>query len=600
MFLKLLAVLALSSVSLFANTCTDSAPGPQTFNVAASWTSCGGTYPQPTDTWTITQSIMTVPSNITTVSGEINGASAQLRLAAGVTMTFTTTSNAGINAQQGCSTISGQCTSQTMIDTSAAGPGTEVSFVDTSLTTLAVIYSVGGTSDLQLFHTIINAGSSGGIALQVSGNSVLSVQNSHLIGGAPQIEVSAVPTLHIDYNLFDGGSGQGLYIWSTGPTTACSITNNHETGSVDTTGQYWMVAAGSNVTNCLPTGNTQYSLTNHAGLASLGSTYTYNILYSTTADESGASYYGISASGGTSGAHTTVAYNVVQGFQENYGYIVDSYVDNHDNLCIFPASMGAQQGCYFPDAGQYITFTRNIALFDPLPSGPPTGNMCFFLIGNGAEVSGSVTMLNNSCLLPVDNSMASTAGVTWSDGGAGPNGGVQPPSWMVGNVVTGGGPNNISNYNPTQNTFSQGPGCITNVALCYNITWDFRPGSSSYSPLTANSSTDWDDTVHPHPDFVYYGDQYRNPFPFYPPNQTQTLANVDRFLGGPGTLVHLFAQFGSRWNGTNDPRYTPQNVYNIMRAATAPTDVSFATIGPSGGLAGATLPVNIQAVVLVP
>lgn len=621
--MKLLVLLFLLSMGCaFANTCVPNGTIVITFpGVAGNWSSCGGVTPQVTDSVNINNgSRITISGAVTLVSITVNSAGAQVLFAASSNLTCTST-NVCLVATLGCTAIGGNCLSAYIADSSAAGAGTEVTITDTSLTSGTVVaHSSASPGSINLQHAIISGGSSGGAPLLFLGDgsaSTLTLQNSHLIGGATQLDVQFASTLHVDSNLFDSGTVTAISLHG-GPPTTCTMSNNHETGNTNNTGAYAITSATSTgLAPCNLTGNTLFgSTTSHSFIgggtaAAVATEMSYNIAFSQCGAQTATFCFGIVPPVGITTAHSQADHNIAQGFDQNFQVSGSGsfYIDFNDNISIAPAAIGAQQGAFFIDGSQLITFLRDIALFDPVLNGNTGGNIGFFLIGNeGTGGTGSDTVTNPTVYLPTDVSSSNVGGIHWADNSIA-NAGVQTPSFQIGAVIVGA-PYNMLNNGGTFNTFSANGSCPSSVGVCYNVV--YAPGKGN-TASPGGDSTNWDDGVNLHftgtlggvanCQYAFYKDCVRNPFPFNGPLNARTFADIDRLLfGGAGSTSHLFGStcLGGRWNGGNDSRCTPQNVYNMMHASTAPQDVTFATLGPGGGLAGATSPVNIMAVTVVP
>lgn len=585
------------SCSVFAaNTCVPTA-GAITFpGVAANWSTCGGTTPQSTDSVNMTNAtVLTISSPITLASCIENNAGAQLKFAAGSGLTCTSAS--------ACITVTQAVTSGAgAIDTTAAGVGTEVALADTSLTSGYVITNGANDTNISLPHTIIDAGVLGGsnIFSGSQGNTTLSVTNSHLLNGARGIYTGAVNNLTIANNFFDGGSGASIYLVGAG-SSSCSITNNSELNNTDMSGSTLanFLVFQSYSFPCSVQGNVSqtgsgilHGFANFAGTNSATEDISYNIGYSLIEAQSVSIVSGITASAGTASFPTNIHHNVLAGYLYNYYAAATPYTHFSDNLCYMGQILANDPSC-LSSRGNPTTqnsSTNDTFVFNPYVNGPlPTGNLMIFHFGNGAAMDSELAVTNDTLILPTDVSAAADGAIEIGDGNSFP---VQPRSWVVGTVVVGARYSIVSSANG--NVMSSN--CAWGGGLCFNNTY----GWGAATPYLQNGGeTNWQSGATTHPASIYSDTSY-NPFPFSLPSSPRFFPQVDGIIGGPGTSAHLFSQLALRWNGTNDARYTPANIYSLMRAATAPQDVRFATIGPGGGLMGATTPVNIMAAVLVP
>jgi hypothetical protein len=124
--------------------------------------------------------------------------------------------------------------------------------------------------------------------------------------------------------------------------------------------------------------------------------------------------------------------------------------------------------------------------------------------------------------------------------------------------IVDGNPNNTWNPDNSYNGAGVHHNDVFNVTIPY---------MHAFPP-----SKGFDDGIHPHPD-GRYGDVTADPFFL---DRTRRPTDFDRFLGGPGTMDHFFAQLALRnqFGGNYDARYNVPSLLTWLRAGFIPQNLA--------------------------
>jgi hypothetical protein len=538
-----------------------------------------GTTPQTGDTVTIATPVV-LKADLNVVSMDINGATAQLTTD-GSPHTITTTG--GVTVTQGCSAVSGACTTANAIDTSGASAGNEVTWTRTGATTgQYVVYTTSAfNTNLNLSHSIFNSANGRGIGVYGGFATMkLTVNNSKFVGGEEAIDVNIIDTLNLN-NISSTGLTAGPFLALNNSTPTTCTTQNMTV--INPLGNLIMVYGTADFSPCSMIGNVlssdpggvyapQMINANFSVTPAVANVWTYNLAksYYTAMDVNA---YGLAGCAATVSLRCIVSNNVIDSFNQNI--LSENYMDSINNVTMTHANIGAEQGSWIGFGSRNMTQTGDIVL-SPASMSSNAGVWYLGIAGGGMPVAAQVTMSHYTAVMALDS--AGDGGVILGEGVSGSH--FETTDSAVSNSILYGGLYGITAGNPDDTFVSSGTG---GVGLFNN---DYFGNVSS---ATTGTGTHMDDGVHAHPNAVY-GDVSIDP-KFVDINRSWD--KCDALLGGPGTTVHLFDQMFNRWNGSNPAIYTPQNVYNCMRVGFAPHDVRLATGASDGSYIGAVKPVGM-------
>lgn len=601
-WLRAIGLTVLAVPVCLGNSCAGAA-GSFVYTNPAAYTSCGGTYPQTGDTLSIaTPTTLNVTAAWPVTSIVLNNAGASIVVSAGVTLTCAGTAS---------------CITWTLgnIDVSAAGFGVnKITFTDTSLTTGFVIsHSSASPVSMNWSHVIVNAGTLGGSGIKWGGDGTASdvtLTYSTIVGGVQGIVPDHLRNFVLDH-VYGNGQSASLVAYGSGAATGCSISyvvdrNNTDTAGGQGTSTFYF-PNGYNACTMLNNSFQGDSTHFHSFFGGGGTTSTgaieigWNLAYSQTQSQQSVRTNAFAGTAGTATYHTSMHDNFGMDFTQTYEDLTGTaYVDHLRDICeqgnALNGALGGQQGCFDVDGGTNITFTRTVVLYDTAINGANNGGtIAYEWIGNGlAGGFATVTATNITAYLPPDLSAATTGAVNIGDS-LSTAASIQPPSFMINSLITGGayavnGEAGAFNALSAQCAAGLGGG-----GFCGNNYFGWGK-SVAFFPLTAGAGgANWDNGSVLHPSLSAYAEHLINPSPVYPIGSPITLQQIDGFLGGPSTIAHLYDRLSGAFD-TTETIYTPQVIIAYIQASTAPTDQRFATLGPGGVLVGATPPVTPTAI----
>jgi hypothetical protein len=569
--MKCVALFLMAAALSFGNACVSTAAISTASNLATTWTSCGGTTPQPADTVTIV-SLVVLKASFPVTNITLNNSAASLTTDGLGPYSVTTSDNTTcIHVTLGMEYPTGYA-----IDTLSASFGNEVTFACPGSGTSLGGIDQHGNASFRLWHCIFQGGSTG-IPLGFTGDtgSAIDVQNSKFVGGVIGISIyfgsGAGGPLSLTINNVSStglGAGPFLNMYYSIPSSSCSISNVTILGPASSAAANAMFYALDDISICAFTGNAletdaggTYSTTFIGGTAvtpSHSQVLSYNLGKSFYPAQAGSGFGG----NGSATHHSSLQNNILDGFSQNFAFGTGTYVDLSGNICIARAAVGSEQGCYFGFGATNITSTNDISTS---PQGAQ-GNINTFYIGNGASIFGSATITLHTCISSLA-SIANAGCINLGEGNGGSGGQVINPSSISKSIAYGGG-YGIASGNALDVFLTSGTGGVG--------VWQNSVFGAVVAPYQKYSgSTNFDNGVTAHPSATY-GDLALDPKVV---NPYRSWPDCDAILGGPGTTLNLFTQLFNRWNGTAAAGYTPQAIYNCMRAAYAPRDIRLAGTG---------------------
>lgn len=571
--MKTLTLALLLSSIAFGNACTTLGGTGTASNVAATYTLCGGTTPQPADTLIIATPLV-LKASMNVVSVSINGATATLTTDGLAPYTLTTSGS--VTVTLGCIVATGGCPDAYAIDTSAASTGNEVTFTNTG-SGYDITKTVGVSTSINLVHAILQCGTGGCFNESGSNGSdsqVYNFQNVELVGGTNGINISSAFPISISVtinNVWSNGLTAGSFVNLNGTgymLSPCIISNNTLSGGT-TNSQQIIVQAGSGDsstcqvfangmdTDAAGTYTPGFIYYNAGGTPASQSSWYLNLAQSNST--TGASGNGISGAPGSSGKPLLLYNNVLAGFSQPY--VLTNYTTAHNNLCLAHAYQNGEDGCFLAH-GQtnLITSTNDVSVE------VSQGGFGFFSDGQMAGAN-PVTLNNFTSIFPIEVGTCNCgAGIQTGDTDAG----LTSLNNGVFNSLFYGGDIGIFSAN-TANTFlTSGTG---GVGVSGNDVYGISPpyatsyGKAAYLKLGTSANYDNGATTHPS---ATYNDVAVNPFLY---DTSRNFARCDELLNslgfGSGTAAHLFGQLSNRWNGTNGV-ITASTVYQCMAAPFVP------------------------------
>ena len=560
--------IALATVGQAANTCTDTATG--NWSAAGTWTSCGGTIPQPGDTVQISGGhTVTLDTDTNVASILINLINSKL-VTNGVAHTVTMTI-----AASNCLTLRNKAT----LDTSAATAGNEVTFTCPNMTGTSQAVIAGqfaspfqGLETLKLYHAILipSGGGDGIFVSNAFGSFTVDVRYCKQTGGTRFFSsTSALPNATFIGNTFDGLAGNAIAPQN-GDATSWTVTDNTDINSAtqgtllkfpgnNSGGTFSRNAAfGTGVARTVYKGNN--------GSTTTATTISYNIGSTTSIGADPMLGY----CAGASTAHCSYDHNVGElyftGIHTN-----NSYIDLSYNIMTGNTLTGPGQGCYITLTGSHITSLSDVCMLDS-----NNGNIGWLFIGGGSDL----VQQNGLYYMSTADSGSSFA-ISAGEGGGGANAFLlaSVSNTIMLNKTYGIGANNASDTFVTTGTGSVG---------VFNNLSTGASSSDYYNPSSIASFG----TSHPS---ATYGDVQLAPGVI---SVTRRLAQCDAIaFGGPGTTAHLFGDLAKRWNSTNTAAITPAAIWNCMAAPLSAQNTALATLGYGSTFVGPYKPKVIAAVV---
>lgn len=566
------SLLFLFSFPLFANTCADLATG--NWSAPSSWTSCGGTIPQPGDVVNITAQKITLNTNVSV--SNIVVTFGQL-VTDGLAPHTITCSASGADCLQ-CEAANATYSNKPC-DFSASTQTNNVTFTASSISSSsnAVIGHRWGPSFFSVtlilpFIVITNGGSGEGVHTDgVGGSDVLTISHCNINNVATAI-YAPVLTLSITNCSFSG---------ITGTTT---INPNFATTATITDNTELITAASGIFIKVINSASNGWNVSRNAVLGDSNGTFDKGIYQGNNVANTGSSpgvfsnnigktYNGLTypALGNCTGIATSTCnftQNVFDGFVNGIRY--GSYNSSLLNVGIQSSTNQPGQGIYFNFGANNVSSSFDIGGLDS-----NVGNLAFFSLGSSAPADS--TSVTNGTFVGLLPDSGNSTGILFGEGNATPN--LNTTNGKAANSLLQSWTSGIASGNSNNTFVTTGTGSVGVYNNdVYNATTAYTASGTGFGTSPAHPSATYGDLSNINPGFV---------------NTRIRFADCDKIFGGPGTTLDLFTQLYNRWNSTNNPRITTANIYTCMSLGFSPQNLKIQTASSGGSFIGALTAVKV-------
>jgi hypothetical protein len=552
-------------------TCQDAATG--NWSSGSTWSGCTGSggVPGSSDTVDITSHTITLDTSPSIVAILISGSTAAKLIVDGAsphTITCSTSSSDCIDVEQGATPV---------FDTSAGSATNLLTIAAPNLTssyygigyrweypyanvTMKIEYVVATSLGSAAYGFANQSGGSNVITFKycdienvptaIYSGSTLTVQfcKFNAISGTPTIDLDYVTTATITDNTEIGVVANG-YMINTTSTPPIGWTIERNAIVTDSSGTYHRPVLFFN---------------NQAQTGTSPTLIEYNIAKSYNATNS-SSDRGISGCKGISAAHCTIAYNVIDGYYQDIS--LQSYDDTSYNVLIDNQNGAQGQGSIDNLGASNDTSSSDMYALDS-----SAGNFNLFEIGSGGAASN--ISADHETIIGILPGNGNDADIQFGEG-SGSN--LSVTSGQISNNIVSTMAYGILSGNSSNSFVTSGTGSVGVFNNdVYNTTHPYTSAGTNFG------------SGHPS---ATYGDVTINPNIV---SSTTRFQNCDTMFGGPGTVADLFTELSNRWNSTNDPRFTPQNIWICMSQAFTPLNLSLLTVSSSGSYIGAIQPAMLN------